>query len=87
MDCMHDDDDVDEEESMHMVMRSCSFMDMIPPMTLTSLGPDESLLFGDKVELLLFMLLNLGHNQMLRWQGIVGGGIRGIYREGEGRKL
>ena len=51
---MHDDD-VDEEESMHMVMRSCSFMDMIPPMTLTSLGPDESLLFGDKVELLLFI--------------------------------
>ena len=35
----------------------------------------------------MFVLLNLGHNQMLRWQGIVGGGIRGIYREGEGRKL
>ena len=46
-----DDDEVDEEESMHMVMSSCSLMGMIPPKT--SLGSDESLLFGDGVELLL----------------------------------
>ena len=26
----------------------------------------------------MFMLLNLGLNQMLRWLGIVGGGIRGM---------
>jgi len=48
-------DDMDEEESMHMFMMSCSLKGMIP--LRTSLDSDESvLLFSEAVEVLVFIL-------------------------------